>query len=87
MLREVRPDAVSICTPNGVHAAPAIDAAKRRLSRHRRKADGHERPMNARRMIDASHKAGKKLSVGFQYRYHPNTRFLIAPATTGASEM
>ena len=27
MLKEVQPDAVSICTPNGVHAQPAIDAA------------------------------------------------------------
>jgi predicted dehydrogenase len=76
MLREVRPDAVSICTPNGVHSAPAIDAAR---------AGCHvivEKPMamtpdECRRMIDASHKAGKKLSVGFQYRYHPNTQFLL----------
>ena len=27
MLKEVKPDAVDICTPNGVHAQPAIDAA------------------------------------------------------------
>src|SRR4051812_21543827 len=27
MLKEVKPDAVSICTPNGVHAAPSIDAS------------------------------------------------------------
>src|SRR5580704_2601461 len=26
MLAEIQPDAVSICTPNGVHAAPTIDA-------------------------------------------------------------
>ena len=75
MLKEVKPDAVSICTPNGVHAQPAIDAAK---------AGCHvmvEKPMamnpdECKRMIDASKKAGKKLSVGFQYRYHPNSQFL-----------
>jgi hypothetical protein len=27
MLREVKPDGVSVCTPDGVHAGPAIDAA------------------------------------------------------------
>src|ERR1700722_11160345 len=27
MLKQQRPDAVTICTPNGMHAAPAIDAA------------------------------------------------------------
>src|SRR5881396_2058811 len=27
MLKEVKPDAVSICTPNGVHSQPSIDAS------------------------------------------------------------
>jgi len=75
MLKEVKPDAVSICTPNGVHAQPAIEAAK---------AGCHvmvEKPMamnpdECRKMIEASKKAGKKLSVGFQYRYHPNSQYL-----------
>ena len=75
MLREVKPDAVSVCTPNGVHAAPAIDAAN---------AGCHvigEKPMamnpaECEAMIAASKTAGKKLAVGFQYRYHPNTQFL-----------
>lgn len=75
MLKEVKPDAVDICTPNGVHAPPAIDAAN---------AGCHvlvEKPMamnpaECKKMIDAAKKAGKKLSVGFQYRYHPNTEFL-----------
>ena len=75
MLKEVKPDAVDICTPNGVHAAPAIDAAK---------AGCHvitEKPMamnpdECQRMIDASAKAKKKLVIGFQYRYHQATQFL-----------
>jgi predicted dehydrogenase len=76
MLKDVAPDAVSICTPNGVHAAPAIDAAN---------AGCHvivEKPMamnpaECKRMIDAARKSGKRLSVGFQYRYHPATQFLM----------
>ncbi|MBI4557214.1 MAG: Gfo/Idh/MocA family oxidoreductase [Candidatus Hydrogenedentes bacterium] len=75
MLKEVEPDGVSVCTPNGVHAAPSIDAAK---------AGCHvicEKPMamnpaECERMIAASKKAGRKFTIGFQYRYHPNTQFL-----------
>src|SRR5208282_1726537 len=74
MLKAVKPDAVSVCTPNGVHAAPAIDAAN---------AGCHvivEKPMamnpaECQEMIDTSKKNHKKLAVGFQYRYHPNTEF------------
>jgi predicted dehydrogenase len=75
MLKEVKPDAVSVCTPNGVHAAPAIDASN---------AGCHvlcEKPMamnpgECEKMIAAAKKAKKKLVIGFQYRYHPNSQFL-----------
>lgn len=76
MLKEVQPDAVSVCTPNGIHAAPAIDSSK---------AGCHvivEKPMamnpwECQQMIDAAKQAGKKLVVGFQFRYHPFTDFLL----------
>jgi predicted dehydrogenase len=82
MLKEVKPDAVNICTPNAVHSAPAIDSAK---------AGCHvmvEKPMamtpdECRAMIDAAKKANKKLSVGFQYRYHPSTQFLVRARDDG----
>ena len=82
MLREVKPDVVNICTPNGVHAAPAIDAAK---------AGCHvmvEKPMamtpdECRRMIDAAKRAGVKLAAGFQYRFHPATQFLLRARDEG----
>jgi len=82
MLAEVKPDAVSICTPNGVHAAPAIDASN---------AGCHvivEKPMamnpqQCEQMIAAAKKAGKKLAVGFQFRYHPNTEFLLRARDEG----
>lgn len=82
MLKDVQPDAVNICTPNGVHAQPAIDAAN---------AGCHvitEKPMamnprQCQQMIDAAKKAKKKLAVGFQYRYHPNTEFLVRAREDG----
>lgn len=82
MLKEVQPDAVNICTPNGVHAAPAIDAAA---------AGCHvivEKPMamtpaECQKMIDTAKKHKVKLAVGFQYRYHPNTQFLKRAADEG----
>jgi predicted dehydrogenase len=75
MLKEIKPDGVDICTPNGVHAAPSIDASN---------AGCHvivEKPMamnpgECEKMIAAARKAKKKLVIGFQYRYHPNTRFI-----------
>jgi predicted dehydrogenase len=75
MLRDVKPDAVAVCTPNHIHMQPTIDALN---------AGVHvlvEKPMamNAReceRMIDAARRNDRKLVIGFQYRYHPNTQFL-----------
>jgi predicted dehydrogenase len=82
MLKEIKPDAVSVCTPNGVHAAPTIDALN---------AGAHvivEKPMamdpgQCKKMIDAAAKNKKKLSVGFQYRYHPKTEFLTRARDAG----
>lgn len=75
MLKEIKPDGVSVCTPNGVHAQPTIDALN---------AGAHvivEKPMamnpaQCEKMIAAANKNKKKLTIGFQYRYHPNTQFL-----------
>jgi predicted dehydrogenase len=75
MLSAVRPHAVTICTPNAVHVEPTIDCLN---------AGAHvmvEKPMamnpaECQKMIDAAKKNRKKLAVGFQYRFHPNTEFL-----------
>ncbi len=82
MLKEVRPDAVSVCTPNGVHMQPTIDALN---------AGCHvivEKPMAMNpaecvKMIDAAKKNKKKLTIGFQYRYHPSSQFLKKAADAG----
>ncbi len=83
MLKQIKPDAVNVCTPNGVHAQPTIDALN---------AGAHaivEKPMamnpgECRKMIDAASKNGRKLAVGFQYRYHPNTDFITRARDDGA---
>ena len=75
MLQQVEPDAVSVCTPNGLHAPCSIAALD---------AGAHvlvEKPlaMNVRegqQMLDAAKKNGKKLIIGFQNRYEPKTQFV-----------
>ena len=82
MLKEVAPDAVDICTPNGMHMQPSVDASN---------AGCHvivEKPMamNAREceaMIAAAAKAKRKLAAGFQFRYHPTTQFLVRARDEG----
>lgn len=82
MLEEVKPDGVDVCTPNGVHSQPTIDSLN---------AGAHvicEKPMamtpaESQAMIDAGKKNGKKLTIGFQYRYHPNTQFIKRAAESG----
>jgi len=75
MLAAVKPDAVSVCTPNFLHAPNTIDALN---------AGAHvlvEKPMamnaeEAQAMVNAAKKNRKKLVIGFQYRYNSNTNFL-----------
>ncbi len=76
MYKAIDADAINVCTPNGVHCAPTVEALK---------AGYHvivEKPMamnagECKKMIAASKSAKKKLVIGFQYRYDPKTDFLI----------
>lgn len=82
MLKVLKPDAVNVCTSNGVHAAAAIAAS-------RAGADVIvEKPMainanECKKMIAAAEKAKKKLVIGFQFRYDPRTQFLKKQADAG----
>jgi predicted dehydrogenase len=75
MLRKEQLDAVSVCTPNGLHAEHSIGALK---------AGCHvlvEKPLamsakEGKAMVDAAKKAGKHLVIGFQWRFHPKAQFL-----------
>jgi len=68
-------DAVSVCTPNGVHAPAAIAAAN---------AGKHvlcEKPMamnakEAQAMADAAKANGVQFVIGFQHRYEPRSAVL-----------
>ncbi len=82
MLREVKPDAVSICTPNGLHAPTTIAALS---------AGAHvivEKPMamNAREgmaMLDTARNHRRKLVVGFQQRFDPKSQFIKKAVDSG----
>ncbi len=75
-------DAISVCTPNGLHAPNSIAALQAGL---------HvivEKPMamnavEGQAMIDAAKKAGKQLVVGFQWRFDPKTTVLKNQADAG----
>lgn len=68
-------DAVSVCTPNGLHAENTIAALE---------AGKHvivEKPMamnaaEGKRMVDAAKASGKQLVVGFQWRFDQKTQYI-----------
>jgi len=82
MLKKVSPDAVSVCTPNGMHAPATIAALN---------AGAHvlvEKPMamnakEAQAMCDAAKKNKKKLVIGFQYRFGSNATYLKSAVDAG----
>jgi predicted dehydrogenase len=75
MLAGVELDAVSVCTPNRLHAECTIGALE---------AGCHvlcEKPLAAsaaegEAMVAAAERLGRKLVIGFQYRYNARTQFL-----------
>lgn len=82
MLREVKPQLVSVCTPNFLHYKPAMDAMQ---------AGAHvlvEKPMamNAREckaMVARAKKLRRKLIVGFQHRFEPRVQFIKEAVDSG----
>lgn len=75
MLKSIQPAAVSVCTPNGMHAPCSVAALE---------AGAHvlvEKPlaMNATEgahMVEVAKKTNRKLVIGFQHRFEPRTKFL-----------
>ena len=75
LLEDKSIDVVYVLTPNRMHAQVSIDALN---------AGKHvmcEKPMaktaaDARAMVEAAKKSGKKLTIGYQHRHKPEARYL-----------
>lgn len=82
MLAGVKPAAVSICTPNSLHAPIAIAALQAGADVITEKPMAMN-PDECRQMLAAAKASGRKLAVGFQYRHHPNTQMLSRARDSG----
>lgn len=82
MLSKTDLDIVHVCTPNSSHAEISIAAME---------ADNHvmcEKPMaktatEARKMIEASKRTGKKLTIGYQNRFRKEVKYLHQATEAG----
>ena len=82
LLAEEEIEVVHVCTPNRSHSFITVDALE---------AGKHvmcEKPMainsaEAKKMLDAAKKTGKKLSIGYQSRFRDDSMYLKAEADAG----
>lgn len=82
LAKETELDAISVCTPNGLHAENTIAALQ---------AGKHvmvEKPMamnagECRKMIEVAKKSGKQLVIGFQYRFDGKTQLIRQQVESG----
>ena len=82
MLKVIKPDAVDVCTPNGVHCAPVVDACNAGCHAMVEKPMAMN-PAECQKMIAAAENNKVKLSVGFQQRYRDNSAALIKARENG----
>ena len=82
LLKDETIDVVHVCTPNRSHSFIAVDALE---------AGKHvmcEKPMainsvEAKKMLDAAERTGKKLTIGYQSRFRDDSAYLKAAADAG----
>ena len=82
LLKDESIDVVHVCTPNRSHSFITVDALE---------AGKHvmcEKPMainsaEAKKMLDAAEKTGKKLTIGYQSRFRDDSMYLKAEADAG----
>ena len=82
MLTKIKPDAVDVCTPNGVHCAPVVDACNAGCHAMVEKPMAMN-PAECEQMIAAAKRNHVKLAVGFQHRYRPQTQLLVEARDDG----
>ncbi|MBQ9366705.1 MAG: Gfo/Idh/MocA family oxidoreductase [Victivallales bacterium] len=82
LLADLKPDVIDVCTPNGVHM-PATVAALNAGCHVITEKPMAMTPAECQMMIDAAKANNKKLAVGFQFRYHPKTEFLVRAREAG----
>ena len=82
LLKDESIDVVHVCTPNRSHSFITVDALE---------AGKHvmcEKPMainsvEAKKMLDAAARTGKKLSIGYQSRFRPDSQYMKEEAMAG----
>lgn len=82
LLKDSSIDIVHVCTPNDSHADISIASLE---------SDKHvmcEKPMaktaaDARRMVEAAKRTGKKLTIGYQNRFRPDSQYLKTVCAEG----
>ena len=82
LLEDKTIEVVHVCTPNKSHADITVDALE---------AGKHvmcEKPMaktaaDARRMVEAAKRTGKKLTIGYQNRFRPDAQYLYQACRRG----
>lgn len=75
-------DVVHVCTPNRSHSfitIDALEAGKHVMCEKPMAINSHE----AKMMLDAARRTGKKLSIGYQSRFRPDAQFLKKEAENG----
>ncbi len=82
MIEKIKPDAVDVCTPNGLHCAPVVYACEQGCHAFVEKPMAMN-PAECEQMIAAAEKNNVKLSVGFQHRYRTNTQAMIKARENG----
>ncbi|HOJ47409.1 MAG TPA: Gfo/Idh/MocA family oxidoreductase [Bacillota bacterium] len=83
LLEDKTIDVVHVCTPNRSHSFITVDALE---------SGKHvmcEKPMainaaEAKKMLDAAKRTGKKLTIGYQNRHRPDSLFVKAECEAGA---
>ncbi|MCX5662096.1 MAG: Gfo/Idh/MocA family oxidoreductase [Planctomycetota bacterium] len=75
MLRELKPDVVTVAVPEAAHAGLTLEALDAGAHVYCEKVIADDRDA-ARQMVARAAKVGRRLNVGYNYRYSPSCRYL-----------